>query len=436
MKALAVLCALLWSLCAYASQCTQYTAAGSPWMTTKLAVAHWVKTNVYEANPSKCTVGGIQYTATYSVYDAGDGSGYSIIRHTPCGPDTEYSIAFFSRTGDYCNPCQQLAGTAPNGLTCTGESCGWDVSAKPTSMDNVSSCFDLNDGSATASCVIQGDGDYSAAWKDSTGATKWRIWARGLKFTGQECASTPEAEPTPLPELPPKGKCPGQINGVTVYLPCGDGVSSTPKTSTATTSTPQGTSTTTITEETEVDCKDGECTTKTTKTTTTNGTPTTETSTSTQSKDDFCQKNPRSPHCGGGGGGGPGGDGEGGSFGGSCQTTFVCDGDAIACAIAKATNEARCLLTPTEEVKQVAQQMAAGTWAQNLPSQVRNVGQFNQDNPYGGGCPPDMSFMVAGHTVAIPLSNVCSELQMLGNLLVVLTLFTATVFVVRGLGGT
>lgn len=102
------------------------------------------------------------------------------------------------------------------------------------------------------------------------------------------------------------------------------------------------------------------------------------------------------------------------------------------CAIARAINEAKCLLTPSDEILVVAEQMKNGTFASSIPSTTVTLGEFNQDNPFSASCPGDVPFTLMGMTASIPLSEHCSALQMLGNVLVAFTLFAATVFVIRG----
>ncbi|GHD60780.1 hypothetical protein GCM10007350_14340 [Jeongeupia chitinilytica] len=54
---------------------------------------------------------------------------------------------------------------------------------------------------------------------------------------------------------------------------------------------------------------------------------------------------------------------------------------------------------------------------------------FKQDRFLSGGCPSDKSFSLMGHSVTMPLSGMCSWLQVLGNILVAIT-FIACVFIV------
>jgi hypothetical protein len=78
--------------------------------------------------------------------------------------------------------------------------------------------------------------------------------------------------------------------------------------------------------------------------------------------------------------------------------------------------------------------MAAGTFASDLPTTNVNLATgFNQTNPFSNSCPADIPISTGLVQISIPLSNYCSVLQALGNILVALTLLGATVFVIRGI---
>jgi hypothetical protein len=127
------------------------------------------------------------------------------------------------------------------------------------------------------------------------------------------------------------------------------------------------------------------------------------------------------------------------AFGGQCggvSGTFTCSGDAATCAIARGVNEAKCLLTPSAAALTVAGQLEAGTFGPALTNTVKSVGQFSQTNPFSSSCPTNQVVTVAGASVTIPFADMCPWLQAMGNVLVAFTLLAATIFVLKGLGGT
>ncbi|WP_382160380.1 hypothetical protein [Hydrogenophaga sp. ANAO-22] len=222
--------------------------------------------------------------------------------------------------------------------------------------------------------------------------------------------------------------CPGTINGVAVNVPC----SSTTSGTTTTNTTNDGAGTTTQKSESKATTCNaaGSCTTTTTTTTTVNGgTPTTSTSTTTQGKGQFCAGNPGSKECGAG---------DGSSFGGSCQASFQCTGDAVQCATAKAVNDQLCefkeVFDMDPAIKAYAEGVMAGTEDPNPRDNptVVNLGTFDQSNPLSSACPADIPVNLRFFSTVIPLSEHCGSLQMLGNMLVIFSLLGATIFVLRG----
>ena len=243
-----------------------------------------------------------------------------------------------------------------------------------------------------------------------------------------ETPTAPDAPASNLPNPPPPGTCPGEINGVTVNVPCSN--TNTKSTTTSTSDDGAGNTTNKSESKATVCNAAGTCTTTTTTTTTVNGgSSTTTTNSTTQGKGEFCAANKGSAQCG---------DGEGSSFGGSCQASFVCTGDAVQCATAKAVNDQLCKLKDVFEMDTATQALVNsvmnGTWTDNPKDDPRMeaLGTFDQSNPLSDACPGDVSIAIAHVTVVIPLARFCPQLQMMGNLLVAFTLLGATVFVVRG----
>lgn len=253
---------------------------------------------------------------------------------------------------------------------------------------------------------------------------------------GAKCTPSPEPDaPPPVgnpetnwPEAPPPGTCPGTVNGVAVNVPC----SNTTTKGTTTSESNDGEGNTTVKSESKSTvCNEaGSCTTTTTTTTTVNGgTPKTTTNSTTQGKGEFCAANRGAKECG---------NGDGSSFGGNCQASFVCTGDAVQCATAKAVNDSLCkfkdVFEMDESTSALVGKVLAGTWEKNPKDEPRTepLGTFDQTNPLSGACPGDVAISIASATVVIPLARFCPQLQMMGNLLVAFTLLGATVFVFRG----
>lgn len=254
--------------------------------------------------------------------------------------------------------------------------------------------------------------------------------------SGVPCTPSPAPErPVPptqpvseLPSPPPPGTCPGEVNGVTVNVPC----SRTETKGTKTTTENDGAgNTTTKSESKTTSCTAaGSCSTTVTTTTTVNGgTPSTTTKTTEESKGQFCANNPGSKECG---------DGDGSAFGGSCDAGFKCEGDAVQCATARAVNDNLCKLEEVFEMdaatRGLVDSVLAGTWTDNPrdnPQQI-NVGTFNQSNPFGTSCPGDVTAQMGAFTLTIPLASMCGWLQIIGNMLVAVSLLGATLFIFRG----
>lgn len=280
---------------------------------------------------------------------------------------------------------------------------------------------------------------YQSPFDDS-----WRTSGDG-KYNGQSCNSdsetvTPEdpkpEEPKPEDEVPcKKGEFSGYVNGVKTCVPSKS--KDTDGTTTIQTnpdgSTIETTSTTT--------CSNGSCNTTITTINKDSSGATTGTSTVvvTETEGEFCQKNPASPICKSDSPNGKGDgeeDGEGSEFGGSCSSGFVCEGDAIACAIAKKQHEDSCLLNePTEESALYHDSKGKdGNVTGDLEGSSTH--QFSQikSNPRfsASSCVQDLNVTVFGTSVEIPISKVCPWLANLGYVLVAVAWIMAAAIVMRG----
>ena len=287
---------------------------------------------------------------------------------------------------------------------------------------------------------------------------KW--FANGpLTSTGVACSGTsgsgglpPGEDPTnpnpgdpPPPEEPPKscakGRCPGTVNGVTVCVPCSDTSSTSSGGSSPGGSIPgngadgtggpgqpggpPGSSSTS----TSTTCKDGKCTTTTTTNTTGEDGQAVDTKTETkeETKEDFCTENPKSPHC------------VEGSFGGSCEGGFTCEGDAVQCAIAQQQHLRMCKLfddhSSAEAQLYESLKGKEGNQTGDLPGNVTfdfGPASIDTSSTIGASCIQDMNISVMGSSITIKLSSVCQYLEMLGNVLMALSFLLGARIVIRG----
>jgi hypothetical protein len=243
--------------------------------------------------------------------------------------------------------------------------------------------------------------------------------------------TAPVVEPVPDAERPPAGTCPGTMNGIAMNVPCSS--TETKKSSTSQETDGDG-NVTNKTENKITTCTAaGSCTTTVTTTTTVNGVTKTSTKSMTQGKGEFCAGNPGSKECG---------DGDGSSFGGSCQAGFVCDGDALQCAIAKEQHKRSCELFEKDNEERQGYEAAkvkgkAGTdQTGDLPgNQTINIGpgDFDSSDAIGGAqCITDKTVVIAGRTISVPLSKTCPYLAYLGQLLVVVGYLLGARILTRG----
>lgn len=152
----------------------------------------------------------------------------------------------------------------------------------------------------------------------------------------------------------------------------------------------------------------GSCTTTTTTTTTVNGGPAkTTTKTETQGKGDFCAGNPGSKECG---------DGDGSSFGGNCEASFVCTGDAVQCALTKEVHVQHCKLNKStdESLLYGTEKGKEGSQTGDLPGNETipfGPASYDDSNALGAGaCINDLAVDVWGMSVTLPLTMICPYL--------------------------
>lgn len=256
------------------------------------------------------------------------------------------------------------------------------------------------------------------------------------KYTGSTCDpsvindlnsdSDPEYEPEDNPALTekPDETCPngfkGTVNGVSVCLP--------PKASEGLLEKEDkdngdGTKTE---KQTKVKCENGVCeitTTTITKDTSSNTVVSNSSATTTVEQGRFCAQNPTAAACKN-----ENGEEGKGSFSGSCQAGFTCDGDAVMCAIAKEQHTRACQLFKedtaegqlyaAEKGKEGAQR-GEGIDLGTIDLGGGSGSLIKTDSLIGeGSCVQDLQFQFMGEPVTIPLSSLCPYLAMLGNILV------------------
>ena len=252
----------------------------------------------------------------------------------------------------------------------------------------------------------------------------------------QSCTLGPGENPSPTP---PKENCStgytGVVNGVEVCInKVPDSGVDGGKTDSE---TDDGNETKKVTIDRNTTCENGVCTTTTTTTTTTtnNTTSTSNTSTSTnttsQSQAGFCAENPSSRLC-------KDGTEDGSDFQGPCSSGFICEGDAIQCAIAQEQHRRACKLFDDKNSESELYENnkgKEGNQTADLPGNetISLAGRIDTSDALGGGsCIGDLNVTVWGSAVTLPLSNLCQYLAMLGNILVAVSLLMAARIVTRG----
>lgn len=147
---------------------------------------------------------------------------------------------------------------------------------------------------------------------------------------------------------------------------------------------------------------------------------------------------PLKPTGGGGGGGNGDGEGDGSSFGGSCMAGFVCEGDAVQCAIAREQHRRNCVMfndPSPESLLYEANKNKTGNQTGDNPNNetVSLAGRIDTSDALGGGaCISDLNVTVWGQSLTLPFSTICPSLAMLGNLLVAVSMLLAARIVTRG----
>lgn len=299
-------------------------------------------------------------------------------------------------------------------------------------------CYPINDyGSCNKGCSASASG-MSVTYVNSDGVL---VTSTKLNFPGGTCdgPALPQEKPEPKPH-----ECVGDygvVNGVSTCIPVKEATGDTQKTETT---NPDGSKSESTTETT---CKDGKCTTTETKTNTDAGGNSSSggSTTTTQGQGEYCKKNPASKVCDAVNGK-PGSEGEGeegeegkGSFGGSCGS-WQCDGDAIACAIAKRQHDDSCKLLDESNLDGTFSGAVDGSDGKNtdaMKSGATEIGisSFNQSGfGWGSSCPadPSISLEFVEASFEIPFSRICGPLSVLSLAGLGITLLGCLVWVLGG----
>ncbi|MBX9636229.1 MAG: hypothetical protein K2Q45_01605 [Nitrosomonas sp.] len=280
-----------------------------------------------------------------------------------------------------------------------------------SSLGQFTFCAPIPDGGGVA-CTLTGTIDFCAS---ADGLPPFECSGGDGKFNAVPCAldtvppSVTGTTPTFNPDPPPKGLCPGTVNGVDVFVPCGTTTGSTTQTQTVTTVPPGGGTPTVTTNNTSttVICSGGSCN-VTTSTGGASGAPGTTTNTTLPQRT-FCQQNPSASVC----------DGDkASSFGGSCSSGFSCTGDGVQCAIAREQHRRDCeLFSESPESNQYAIDKANPV---RQTQTVVNIGAqpINSSNSLGvaAACLPPLQLSVMGSSVTVDFTAICNNLAILGNI--------------------
>lgn len=290
-------------------------------------------------------------------------------------------------------------------------------------------------------------GGFTSAFQSDGG--QW-VTQGSAKFTGSTCdpsvindlnsEADPEYVPEDQPGLTDKPDCPngfkGTVNGVEVCVP--------PKASEGLLEKEEkdngdGTKTE---KETKVKCENGVCqitTTTNTKDTSSNTVVNSSSVTTTVEKGKFCVENPTASACKDDSNSE---EGKKGSFSGSCQAGFECDGDAAMCAIAIEQHKRACeTLEPAKEG--IWKDIEAGTdsgsaEAMKREAQTINISTSLNTSGYGlpRSCPADpvIELPFVSKTFSIPFSKACPVLKTMSDVALLITALGLLIWLVAPRG--
>lgn len=126
------------------------------------------------------------------------------------------------------------------------------------------------------------------------------------------------------------------------------------------------------------------------------------------------------------------------TFGGACGG-FVCEGDAIQCAIAREQHQRACKLFDDESAESKLyndNKGKEGKQTNDLPGNdtVSLLGRINMNDLFGGGgqCTNDVTVVVMGQSITLPFTKICPAIAVIGNIMVAVSLLLAARILTRG----
>ncbi|KKI11603.1 hypothetical protein XA67_24075 [Comamonas thiooxydans] len=164
-----------------------------------------------------------------------------------------------------------------------------------------------------------------------------------------------------------------------------------------------------------------------------------------QSKDDYCKNNADSAQCKGDSNG-DGKDG-GGSFGGSCEGGFTCEGDALQCAQLREQYKHNCeTMGKDKDANSLTNKALNGTDDKSADALKASAGQVSVSSTFdqsglgwSHSCPADpripLGFGGSNSEFSIPFSRICGPLGVLSLAGVGITLLGCGVWVLGGKKG-
>jgi hypothetical protein len=419
---------------AVSPQAITYTPASS--ISNGQAVSNWACSTTGTLRERTCTATyiGKQLAATY----------------VQLGPAyTCPSPYVWASDGNSCTElpkCADKAGKAgPTASTWSVAGATLDSLQHSLCMSGDSCQFTLDGGTMFTYKAAAGGPDVGAGWGNPSGApmtshysgTQCDSSVQTAAGQGVAGATTPDKNSDPV-QCAASGGTFGQVNGVNTCVANAQTTNAASEVTKTTVTTNADNSKVVATETTKTTCKDGLCS-STTTTSSQNydnqglpvGTPVVTVGAASPQTDtgSFCKSNPDVAIC----------KQQSGKFSGDCKAEPTCDGDAVACATAKATWQTYCSVAAKTDGTTKIDRILAGEDpdAANLPTAPEKVlqndltGQIKMDRFLDASCPPDLTFELGGKVVSISFAKLCGALDLVGKGAVAATLLLAAFIVFR-----
>lgn len=325
---------------------------------------------------------------------------------------------------------------------------GWKAGANSDGMK-----FQCNTGTgsghgcvvaATSSMAMEGaDGWYQGVIERQSGVACQGTGTSAASPDSPPPVNHPSDAAAPPATACPTGKAPGTVNGQSV---CVDTGKTTSGDQAKTTVNPDGSLTK---KQTVTECVAGGCTSTTTTTdqTSSGATTSTKTETTTTTRAAYCAEHAGDPMCAAlapaGGASGSGTGGVDSSFTGSCEGSFLCEGDAVQCAMAKDQHMRHCTVFDKSSIASEKGLQAVQDGIQPADHPIKSADAVGVDfgtgidtvDLLGGSCPSNQTFAVGGgHTFVVPFANLCEPLGWMGKIVLGFT-WLACLFIVFGKRG-